>query len=105
VTRLPAFATTAGGVEGGIGARPFEILRTRVNRVALVSEEEIFEGVRWMLDHHQYVVEPSAAVVVAACLSGKAGRFDRPVVVVLSGRNVARDTLRRILGASRDATA
>jgi threonine dehydratase len=97
VTRLPAFETTAGGVEGGIGEKPFEVLRTRVDRVALVSEGEIFEGVRWMLDAHQYLIEPSAAVVVAACLSGKAGRFDRPVVVVLSGRNVALSTLRRIL--------
>ena len=97
VTRLPAFETTAGGVEGGIGARPFEILRTRVDRVALVSEEEIFAGVRWMLDAHHYLIEPSAAVAVAACLSGKVGRFDRPVVVVLSGRNVALATLRRIL--------
>jgi threonine dehydratase len=99
VTRLPAFETTAGGVEGGIGARPFEILRTRVDRVALVDEPEIFAAVRWMLDEHQYVIEPSAAVVVAACLSGKAGRFNRPVVVVLSGRNVALSTVQRILQA------
>jgi threonine dehydratase len=97
VTRLPAFETTAGGLEGGIGEKPFEILRTRVDRVALVSEDEIFEGVRWMLDRHQYLIESSAAAVVAACLTGKAGRFDRPVVVVLSGRNVALSTLRRIL--------
>ena len=105
VTRLPAFETAAGGVEGGIGARPFEILRTRVDRVALVGEQEIFDGVRWMLDAHQYAIEPSAAVVVAACSSGKAGRFDRPVVVVLSGRNVALSTLRRILVQPADARA
>lgn len=102
VTRLPAFATVAGGIEGGIGEKPFEILRTRVDRVALVSEQEIFAGVRWMLDRHQYLIEPSAAAVIAACLSGKAGRFDRPVVVVLSGRNVALPTLRRILEGASD---
>src|SRR5262249_9814239 len=33
VTRLPAAETTAGGIEGGIGRLPFEILRTRVDRV------------------------------------------------------------------------
>jgi threonine dehydratase len=97
VTRLPAVETTAGGLEGGIGAKPFEILRTRVDRVALLSEEEIFEGVRWMLEAHQSLVEPSAAVTVAACLTGKAGSFETPVVVVLSGRNVSLETLRRIL--------
>jgi len=97
VTRLPAVETSAGGIEGGIGAKPFEILRTRVDRVALVSEEEIFDGVRWMLEHHQYAIEPSSAAAVAACLTGKAGRFDVPVVVVISGRNVGLPTLRRIL--------
>jgi threonine dehydratase len=97
VTRLPAVETTAGGIEGGIGRKTFEILRSRVDRVALVSEREIFEGVRWMLEEHQHLIEPSAAAAVAACLTGKAGRFDGPVVVVISGRNVSLETLRRIL--------
>jgi len=97
VTRLPAVETTAGGIEGGIGRKTFEILRSRVDRVALVSEREIFEGVRWMLEKHQHLIEPSAAAAVAACLTGKAGRFEGPVVVVISGRNVSLDTLRKIL--------
>jgi threonine dehydratase len=99
VTRLPAIETSAGGIEGGIGAKPFEVLRTRVDRVALVSEEEILDGLRWTLSNHQYAIEPSSAAAVAACLTRKAGRFDRPVAVVLSGRNVSLATLSRILGA------
>jgi threonine dehydratase len=98
VTRLPAVETVAGGLEGGLGEKPFEILRTRVDRVALVSEDEILEGVRWMLEAHQYLIEPSAAAPVAACVTGRAGRFEAPVVIVLSGRNVGLPTLRRILG-------
>src|SRR5262249_35485962 len=98
VTRLPAVATTAGGLEGGIGAKPFEVLRSRIGRGALITEEEIFEALRWMLAEHHYLVEPSAAVTIAACLTGKAGSFDSPAVIVLSGRNVALDTVRRILG-------
>lgn len=97
VTRLPAVETAAGGIEGGIGRKTFEILRSRVDRVALVSEREIFEGVRWMLEKHQHLIEPSAAAAVAACLTGKAGRFEGPVVVVISGRNVSLETLRKIL--------
>ncbi|HKF44514.1 MAG TPA: threonine/serine dehydratase [Thermoanaerobaculia bacterium] len=99
VTRLPAIETTAGGIEGGIGAKPFEVLRTRVDRVALVSEKEILDAVRWTFANHQYAIEPSSAAAVAACLTGKAGRFDRPVAVVLSGRNVSLSTFSRILGA------
>jgi threonine dehydratase len=97
VTRLPAVETTAGGIEGGIGKKPFDVLRSRVDRVALLSEAEIFEAVRWIFDAHQYVVEPSAAVAVAACLTGKAGALPGPAVVVLTGRNVSLVTLRRIL--------
>jgi threonine dehydratase len=99
VTTLPAFATTAAGLEGGIGRTGFEVLKTRVERVALLDESEIFDGVRFMLERHHYLIEPSAAVTVAAILTGKAGRLDAPTVAVVSGRNVALSTVRKILAA------
>lgn len=97
ITRLPAIETVAGGVEGGLGELPFAILKSRVDHVALVSEQEIYEATRWVLAQHQYLIEPSAAVTVAACLTGKVGRLSSPAVVVLSGRNVSVDVIRRIL--------
>lgn len=97
VTRLPAAETTAGGIEGGIGRKPFEVLRTRVDRVALVSEEELFDAVRFVFGEHQHVVETSAAAGAAALLTGKAGKVPGPVVVVLTGRNLSLATLRKIL--------
>lgn len=97
VTRLPAIETLAGGVEGGLGKKPFEILKTRVNAVALVSEEEILDAVRWMLSEHQYLIEPTAAVTVAACLAGKTGSLKGPAVVLVCGRNVSREGIQRIL--------
>ena len=97
VTSLPPIDTAAAGVEGGIGRANFEILKSRVDAVALVTEEEIFDAVRWMLAEHQYLIEPSAAATVAACLTGKAGKASSPTVLVLSGRNVGLETLRRIL--------
>lgn len=99
VTRLPPVPTTAGGLEGGIGRTGFEVLRTRVDTIALLTEEEVFEGVRFMLDAHQYLVEPSSAVTVSALLAGKAGPLESPAVAVISGRNVALPTVRRILAA------
>ena len=99
VVSLPPFATTAGGLEGGIGRTGFDVLRTRIDGVALVSEAEIFEAIRFMLERHQYLIEPSAAVTVAAILTGKAGRLGSPTVAVISGRNVALATIRRILAA------
>jgi threonine dehydratase len=99
VLTLPPVETTAGGLEGGIGRTGFEVLKSRVDRVALLTEDEIFEAVRFVLDAHQYLIEPSSAVTVAAILTGKAGRLDSPTVAVISGRNVALPTLRRILAA------
>ena len=99
VLTLPPVATTAGGLEGGIGRTGFEMLRSRIDGVALITEEEIFDAVRFMLDRHQYLIEPSSAVTVAAVLTGKAGRLDSPAVAVISGRNVALPTIRKILAA------
>jgi threonine dehydratase len=96
ITRLPAVETLAGGVEGGIGARTFAVLQPLVDQVALVTEDEILDGVRWMIAHHQYLIEPTAAVTIAACIGGKV-RATEPVVVVVSGRNVGVGTVKKIL--------
>lgn len=92
VTRLPGIITIAGGVEGGIGKRTFEVLRHRIHGVALVQEEEIRSATRWMVAQHQYLVEPTAAVTVAACLRGRAGKLSGPTVVLVCGRNVSLKT-------------
>jgi len=97
ITKLPAVETLAGGVEGGIGALTFSVLGPLVDRVALVSEDEILEGVRWMLAHHQYLIEPTAAVAIAACLTGTVGKLDGLTVVIISGRNVSAEVVRKIL--------
>jgi threonine dehydratase len=99
VVSLPAFTTTAGGLEGGIGRTGFEVLKTRVDGVALITEAEIFDAVRFMLERHQTLIEPSSAVTVAAIASGKVGRLEAPTAAVITGRNVALPTIRRILGA------
>ncbi len=97
ITKLPAVDTMAGGVEGGIGELTFEILKSRIDRVAVVNEEEIAGAVQWMMRNHQYLIEPTAAVTIAACLSGKIGALDGPAVVVISGRNVSLDSVKKIL--------
>ncbi|MEM6646241.1 MAG: pyridoxal-phosphate dependent enzyme [Bacteroidota bacterium] len=101
VTAMPALDTVAGGLEGGLGVRPFQVLRHAVDAVAHVSEDEIKAAVRWLLAEHQTLVEPSAAVTVAALLHGKVQLPNaRPVVTVLTGRNVSYSTLRSIVCAT-----
>lgn len=96
-TTMPAVETIAGGLEGGIGASNFEVLRSRVSEVVTVSERAIREAVVWMLDAHQLLVEPSAASVVAACLSGAIAPSSADTALVISGRNVATGTLAALL--------
>ena len=96
-TTMPAVDTLARGLEGGIGASNFEVLRTRVSSVVTVSERAIRDAVIWLLDAHQLVVEPSAAAVVAACLEGRVPPSEEDTVVVLTGRNVATSTLAALL--------
>jgi threonine dehydratase len=97
VTQLPFVETLAAGVEGGIGKTPFEILKTRVDDVALVSEAEIVEAVRKVAAQHQYMTEATGAVAAAACYAGRVGRLQEPAVVVLTGRNVSLSVYLRIL--------
>lgn len=97
VTRMPSGESLAAGIEGGIGSETFEILRTRVDDTPLVNDAEICEAMRWIVEEHQYLIEPTAAAVLAACLSGKVAQLSAPAVVVISGRNVSSATARKIL--------
>jgi threonine dehydratase len=97
VTRMPSGETLAAGIEGGIGTQTFEVLRTRVDDTPIVNDAEICDAVRWMVEEHQYLIEPTAAATLAACLAGKIAPLTAPAVVVISGRNVSSATVRKIL--------
>lgn len=97
VTELPPIKTLAGGIEGGIGTLTFAVLKDRVDGVLLLSEEEIWDAVQWFLAEHRYLVEPSSAVTLAACLTNKLGTLTTPTAIVLTGRNIAIDSLKSIL--------
>ena len=58
----------ADGLLAGIGVRNFEILRENRTKVCLVSEEQISHAMRLVWQIMKIVVEPSAAVPLAAVL-------------------------------------
>ncbi|NUM87741.1 MAG: pyridoxal-phosphate dependent enzyme, partial [Bdellovibrionales bacterium] len=68
VTRMPEIETLAGGMGRGIGEQAFQVLLGRVDEIALVSEAQIHEAVRWMIREHRILIEPAAAVTLAAAL-------------------------------------
>ncbi len=65
----------------------FGILKARGARGLAVSEEETAAAVRWAWQEHGLVVEPGAAVSLAALLAGKAEIVPETVVLV-SGGNI-----------------
>jgi len=65
----------------------FGILRDRNAKALAVSDSETAEAVRFAWEQHQLVVEPGAAVGLAALLSGKLAPLEDTVVVV-SGGNI-----------------
>lgn len=65
----------------------FGILGGRGAKAASVSDAEVAEALRFAWTRHQLVVEPGAAVALAALLSGKLGPLEDTVAVV-SGGNI-----------------
>jgi threonine dehydratase len=83
--------TIADGLRGALSARTLRIARAHVDEIVTVGEDSIVAAMRLIFDVLKVVVEPSAAVPVAALLEGKL-RAAR-VVVVLSGGNFDLDAL------------
>jgi threonine dehydratase len=95
--RYDAAPTIAEGLAGGFGIVPFTIARDLIDEVILVSEEEIYEAVFFLLQVAQQVVEGSGAVGVAALLSGKVDLRGKKVAVILSGGNMDMEVLSQVM--------
>lgn len=87
---LPEEVTLADSLRGGIGLEnrlTFDLVAELADRVALVSEDAIWEAMRLLFEQHRLIVEGAGAVGVAA-LSGFTDRPIRgPIAVVVSGAN------------------
>jgi threonine dehydratase len=83
--------TIADGLRGSIGVLNFELLRRHVDEVVTVSESQIAEAMRVILQDLKLLIEPSSAVPVAAALAGRLGDRGDRIAIVLSGGNVDLD--------------
>lgn len=68
-----------------------------VDRVVTVSEQELVEAMKWMLDHHQHVIEPSGAAAIAALLQNPENLSGRKVAATITGRNISRSRLMALI--------
>jgi threonine dehydratase len=89
--------TIADGLRGSIGIRNFALLRKYVDDVVTVGEREIAQAMRVVLTDLKLLIEPSAAVPVAALLGGQLGQPGQRIGIILSGGNVDLDVFSKLL--------
>jgi threonine dehydratase len=93
--QIPPPETIADGLRiAQPGALTFPIIQRNVERVVLVSDDEIRAAVKFLLTRLKILVEPSGAASAAAVLFRKVPADVRRAGIVLSGGNVDWETLR-----------
>jgi threonine dehydratase len=90
--------TIADGLRASLAPRTFAILRKNVDRILLVSEEEIISAARLVWERMKIIIEPSSAVAIAPLLKpGTVDSLNLPkradggaakIGVIISGGNV-----------------
>src|SRR5207248_4215634 len=65
---LESSDTIADGLRASLATRTFAILRQHVDRILLVSEEEIISAARLVWERMKIIIEPSSAVAIAPLL-------------------------------------
>jgi threonine dehydratase len=83
----------------------FEILRRELNDVVTLSEEELEDGVRLALETTHNLAEGAGAASIAAAVKLADRLRGKKVVCVMSGGNIDRATLMRILAVPAAARA
>ncbi|HEY6495145.1 MAG TPA: pyridoxal-phosphate dependent enzyme [Trebonia sp.] len=90
--------------DGVAGRRPIAAVLDDLLLIAddavLVREASIVAGMRMLLDHAGLVVEPSAALGIAAMLEDRDRFAGRHVVTIVCGSNVDADAYRRWVGTA-----
>lgn len=97
--RLDRVSTVADGLRASIGARNWALISAHVDEVVRVSEAEIVGAMRLAWERLKIVIEPSAAVPLAAIASGRLPVEGLRVGVVFSGGNLDLDGLPALFAA------
>jgi threonine dehydratase len=102
--RVVTTDSTSTIADGVAGRRPIPAVLDDLLLVAddavLVQETSIIAGMRMLLDHAGLVVEPSAALGIAAILEDRDRFAGRHVVTIVCGSNVDLDAYHRWIGAA-----
>ena len=96
--------TLADSLNGGIGldnAHTFGLVRDLVDELVLVGEADIARGLLAALKWERYVLEGAAAIGLGAVIGGLV-ELSGPTALILTGRQIALETLSSVAAAHRD---
>ncbi len=81
----------AAGLSGYIEPETitFPIVQTHVDKMIVVTENELIDSMVFMMKHHQQVVEPSGAAAIAAARKESAALSGKKVVAIATGKNIS----------------
>ncbi|HTO21270.1 MAG TPA: pyridoxal-phosphate dependent enzyme [Spirochaetia bacterium] len=85
--------TIADGLRTSLGQNTFPLVRGLVSDIVTTSEEAIVSAMRLVWERMKVVIEPSAAVPLAAILEGKLDVRGSRAALIFSGGNVDLDLL------------
>lgn len=98
IIRIEPPKTIADGMRTqSVGKRNFEIILKYVDDVVTVSDEQVIETMRFLLERMKVVVEPTGAVAPAAIYHNILGLSGKTVCAIISGGNVDPAFLKKIL--------
>ena len=81
------------------GELTFAVIRERVDEIALASDPEIVEAMRFLFERLKTVAEPSGACALAALLAGRVpDTRDARIGVTISGGNVSAERFASLIG-------
>lgn len=80
--------TVADGLLTTLGTKTFPVIQETVKKIITVSDVEIISAMRLVWERLKIIVEPSAAVAVAAVIKSRKEFRNKNVGIILSGGNV-----------------
>lgn len=93
--------TLADGLAGNMDPDTitFALVQKHVDRVVLVSEDQLAEGIRGLVANERLIAEGAGIAGVAAVLAGRGETGRRATVIVVSGSNIDLERLSTVLAA------
>ncbi len=93
----PTAPSICDALVGGVGKIPYELSKTAIDDILVVSERGIKKATKHLLTKEKVVSEPSGAVGVAALMEQRERIPGKEIAVVVSGGNLDEELLKKLL--------